>query len=275
MIQIGEAFEDIALATLDFEVIEDSEEWCVDIITDTRLENSDIETRLALVSGIMGIATPKYEISELIPRDWLSELEAHFPPLDIGNFYIYGSHIKTKPPTGKIALQVSAGAAFGSGEHATTSSCLLALEILARQHTFLWPLDMGCGSGILALAMAKLWKVPVTGIDIDPVSVKVSQENAYKNGLKKLTQFGSGDGYHASLARKNAPYDIIVANILARPLMKMARLLAKNLAPSGYAVLSGLLNTQENMVLSAHRQQGLYLVGRIRHKGWSALILRS
>lgn len=273
MMDIGDAFEDIALATLHFERVEDGEEWCVDIITDHLPEPGDIEARLALASGLLGIPTPAYEVQELRAHDWLEEVENSFPPLNIGRFYVHGSHIRTTPPVGKIALQVSAGAAFGSGEHATTSGCLLALQYLAKHRRFLRPLDMGCGSGILALAMAKLWCVNVTAVDIDPVSVKVARGNATKNRLTRFLRWGAGDGYHATLARKHAPYDIIVANILARPLMKMAKQLAAVLDKNGYAVLSGLLVSQERMVLAAHQRQGLKLAYRIRQNGWSTLVL--
>jgi ribosomal protein L11 methyltransferase len=272
---IDEAFSDIALATLDFEVREDEPEWCIDIITDVLPEKAEIDAKLELISYAVGIKISRYECKELEPKDWVSEVERSFPPITIGRFYVYGSHVKSSPPPAKLALKVNAGIAFGSGEHATTSSCLLALDILARKHKFLNPLDMGCGSGILAIAMAKLWRVPVTGIDVDPVSVKVSRENAKHNKISEFTIFEQGNGYNAPLVKYNAPYDLIVANILARPLVKMAPSLARNLDKGGYAVLSGLLVRQEKMVLSAHRAQGLKLVFRICREGWSTLVLRN
>jgi ribosomal protein L11 methyltransferase len=212
-------------------------------------------------------------VKELEIKDWVSEVERGFPPLNIGRFYVHGSHIKDQVPCGKIGLEINAGIAFGSGEHSTTSGCLLALGILAKKRNFLRPLDVGCGSGILALAMAKLWRVPVAGTDIDPVSVAVSIENARKNHVHGLTRFAVSDGYGAGLVRQHGPYDLITANILARPLVDMAPDLAKNLAIGGIAVLSGLLVRQERMVLSAHRAQGLRLISRINKNGWSTLIL--
>ncbi len=275
ILSVDESFSDIALAVLSFEVIEDGPEWCVEIITDTPPVKTAIEARLALMSGMSDTPTPRYEIIELLPKDWVSEVEQSFPPLYVGRFYVHGSHVKNEAPHGKLALEVNAGAAFGSGEHATTSGCLLAISRLAKYKKFNRPLDMGCGSGILALAMAKLWHVPVIGIDIDPVSVKVAKENARKNKLQNFLRFAAGDGYNAALCRTNAPYDLIVANILARPLMKMAPQLKRNLAPKGTVILSGLLASQEKMVLSPHRAQGLRLKSRIVLNGWNTLVLTS
>lgn len=271
---IEDAFGDMALAISSFEVIEDHPEWCIDIVVDSAPDHANIESKLALVSGMAGVKTPAYKVRELESKDWVSEVERSFPPLTIGRFYVHGTHIKEEPPHAKIELKVNAGAAFGSGEHATTSGCLLALEHIARKRRFRNPLDMGCGSGILAMAMAKLWHTPVTAIDIDPVSIAVTKDNARLNQLHSLIKAEAGDGYHTTLARKQAPYDLIVANILARPLMKMAPALAHNLTSDGIAVLSGLLTSQEQMVLSAQRMQGLKLSARIVRNGWSTLLLR-
>ncbi len=271
---IEESLGDGALAVSSFEIAEDQPEWCVDILTDTMPVNTRIEAQLALLSGMTGAATPRFEISEMAAMDWVSKVERSFPPLNIGRFYVRGSHVKEEAPHGRIPLIVNAGAAFGSGEHATTSGCLLALCHIAKRRRFRKPLDMGCGSGILAMAMARLWHVPVTSADIDPVSVAVTRDNARMNRLHRLIQSEAGDGYHATLVRRNAPYDIIVANILARPLVKMAPMLAKNLTDNGIAILSGLLASQERMVISAHRMQGLKLYARIHRNGWSALIFR-
>lgn len=270
---VEEAFADIALSMSSFEADEDGAEWHTDILTETSPESAEIAARLALVSGMLGIRTPNCQVQTVEMRDWMSEVERSFPPLEIGRFYVHGSHIKPPVPQSKIGLTVNAGAAFGSGEHATTSGCLLALSHLARKRAFRMPLDMGCGSGILALAMAKLWHIPTLGTDIDPVSVATAKENAAINRVSTLTCFEAGDGYNMNLVRRNGPYDIITANILARPLCKMAPLLARHLQPGGVAVLSGLLASQERMVLAAHRAQGLSLRMRICRNGWNTLVV--
>lgn len=270
---VEEAFGDIAATTSSFEIDEDGVEWVSDIIILTAPEYDDIKSRLAFISGMLGIKTPRYEVKPLEKKDWQKEVERGFPPLDIGRFFIHGSHVTTPVPLGKIGLTVNAGAAFGSGEHATTSGCLLALTKLARSKRFTRPLDMGCGSGILALAMASLWKCKTLGTDIDPVSVSTAQENAEINRLHTLMHFEAGDGYNLRSVRANGPYDIITANILARPLCKMAPKLAEALAPGGVAVLSGLLATQERYVLAAHRAQQLTLRMRVCRAGWNTLVI--
>jgi len=271
--EISDAFEDIAVATLNFELVEDSEIWCVDIITHALPDKGDIETRLLLFASLYHLPPIKFEIALLEPKDWLAEVEKSFKPLAIGRFYVYGSHVKEKPPHGKLALKINAGAAFGSGEHATTSGCLLALSELAKQRRFRNPVDMGCGSGILALAMVLLWKNRTIGIDIDPVSVVVSRQNARNNRIQKQSIFAAGNGWNSNVVRKYAKYDLIVANILARPLVKMAKELKQHLSPNGIVILSGLLASQERLVLYAHQQQGLRLIKRFSCNGWNTLVL--
>ncbi len=270
---VEEAFGDIAATNSSFEIDEDGVEWVTDIITLTLPEDDDIKARLAFVSGMLGIKTPRFEIQPVEKKDWQKEVERGFPPLDIGRFFIHGSHIKTPVPLGKTGITVNAGAAFGSGEHATTSGCLLALTRLARNRRFTRPLDMGCGSGILALAMASLWKCKTLGTDIDPVSVSTARENAGLNRLHTLTCFEAGDGYNLRCVREGGPYDIITANILAKPLSKMAPRLAEALAPGGVAILSGLLASQERYVLAAHRAQHLTLRMRVCRAGWNTLVV--
>jgi ribosomal protein L11 methyltransferase len=177
-------------------------------------------------------------------------------------------------PAGRYGLLIVAATAFGSGEHDTTRLCLEALQELARQRRVRRPLDVGCGSGILSLAAALLWRVPVLGSDLDPESVRVARDNARLNRLRSLVTIVGGNGYGAPAIRRRAPFDLIVANILARPLCRLAPDLARHLEPGGVAILSGLLIEQEAQVAAAHRAQGLALVGRRRSRAWSALILR-
>jgi ribosomal protein L11 methyltransferase len=270
---VEDVLGDLAVALSSYELNEAALEWCVEAITDSEPQREELDARLSLMSGLMGIPTPVYSIAPLEHRDWIHAVERSFPPLNVGRFYVHGSHVTDAVPQGKIALHINAGAAFGSGEHATTSGCLMALSTLSKRRRFFNSLDMGCGSGILALGMAKLWHTRTTGIDIDPVSARVATRNAALNQVSRYTSFAAADGYRAELVRKRAPFDLIAANILARPLTKMAPWLAKNLAPDGIAVLSGLLVSQERRVLAAHRMQGLRLVSRIRIHGWSTLVL--
>jgi ribosomal protein L11 methyltransferase len=228
----------------------------------------------ALAAHVAAVPAPEPAVVALGAVDWLAENRRSFPPQRIGRLYVYGSHIRRPPPAGALALMVDAATAFGSGEHGSTRGCLLALDALARRHRVRRALDMGCGSGILAMAIARLWPARVVAIDVDDASVQVAAENVRLNGLARRIWPRAGDGYRALAACAGAPYDLIAANILARPLARMAPQLARVLRRGGMAVLAGLLAHQEAEVLSAHRAQGLSLVYRLAIDGWHTLVLR-
>lgn len=225
-------------------------------------------------AAALGTAPPAPRFSRLEPRDWLAENAGAFPPIEAGRYYIHGSHEATAPPPGCLAIVMDAGAAFGTGEHPSTRGCLLALDALARRRRFRAPLDMGCGAGLLAIAMAKTWRRPVVACDIDPRAARVAGANAELNGVGGWVRAGQGDGYGAPFVRRAAPYDLIVANILARPLRRMAGALAGALARPGVAVLSGFLERDGARVLAAHRRRGLRPWRRITVDGWQTLVLR-
>ena len=216
---------------------------------------------------------PAIRTIALQPIDWVRQVQKDFPPFALGPFYIYGSHAQASVPDHAMPLLIEAAAAFGTGEHETTACCLLALAREKRTRPGARRiLDMGCGTAILAIGAARLWKhAAITACDNDAVAVAVSRENFAANRIDGLA-FRS-DGYRDARVGARGPYDIIVANILARPLMAMARRAAQHLAPRGTLILSGLLVRQEPMVLSAHRAQGLYLHARMRRGRWSALIV--
>ena len=236
------------------------------------------EPEAAALAAALGDAAagppPPHHVAPLPSVDWLAENRRDFPPLACGRFFIHGSHFEGKVPAARFGLLIDAATAFGSGEHDTTRLCLTALERLRRQGRIANPLDLGCGSGILSLAAALLWRVPVLGSDLDPESVRVARTNARLNRLAGLVHVVEGDGYRAPAIAKRRPFDLIVANILARPLCRLAPTLARHLAPGGVAILSGLLIEQEAQVLAAHRSQGLALTMRLRSKAWSALVVR-
>jgi ribosomal protein L11 methyltransferase len=196
--------------------------------------------------------------------------------LRIGRFFIHGSHIEEAPPPGTIPLCIDAATAFGSGEHETTKGCLMALEALQEAgHSFKNALDMGCGSGILAIGMTKIWPgIAVAAVDIDPESIVVTARHAAMNGAENDIAAEAGDGYATPLCDARAPYDIIAANILAGPLIDMAGDLARVLAPGGFCVLSGLLGRQQEDVTAAHVRQGLVPVTALALGDWRALVLQ-
>ena len=233
-----------------------------------------LEALLGEVAAAFGVAPPALDVAWLAGRDWLAENRRAFPPVEAGRYFIHGSHFRGSVPMGRIGLQLDAATAFGTGEHASTRGCLLALDGLAGRRRFRNALDLGCGSGILAIAMAKTWGRPVIAADVDAEAVRVAARNAKRNGVGALLKAVSSDGYRAPALRRPAPYDLIVANILAGPLVRLAAGLERHLARRGVAVLAGLLEDEAGGVLSAHRRHGLRLARRIVLDGWTTLVLR-
>lgn len=271
---LEELFGETALSTGMVELDAEAQHWRLAFYMDHAPAMEGVHAQLAVLEALTGNPLPKPEISRVEPRDWVRETQQAFPAFCVGPFYIHGSHVTAPVPMGKTPLLIDANVAFGTGEHATTQGCLLALEAICKRKVPRNALDMGCGSAILAMALAKRWNVEALGVEIDAVAVSAAQENVKLNRVSGRVNVVVGNGYAAPLVRQKGPFDVIVANILARPLITMAPFLARHLAPGGDAVLSGLLTRQENMVLAAHRQQGLTLVKRWQIQGWSALWLK-
>ena len=163
------------------------------------------------------------KVAPVAAADWLARTAEGFPAQPIGRFWVHGSHIAGPPPAGTLPIRLDAGLAFGSGEHASTQGCLLALERLASRRRFRRILDLGCGSGILAIAAARLWPARVIAADNDPVAVGVARANALSNGVGHRIRALASEGYRNPLVRAGGPYELIVANILADPLCELAR----------------------------------------------------
>jgi ribosomal protein L11 methyltransferase len=231
-----------------------------------------LATALALAWAGRG-DPPAPRIEKLPPRDWLGENQRNFPPLRAGRYFIHGSHHRGPVPAGAIGLLIDAATAFGTGDHASTRGCLLALDALARRRRFRRVLDVGTGTGILAIAAAKTWRRRVFAVDIDANAVAVARVNARRNGAARQIGVAWSRGYRSRAVARHLPADLVLANILAVPLALMARDLARALAPGGFAVLSGLLAEQANLVLAAHRAQRLYLRRRVAIDGWHTLVL--
>lgn len=265
---LEEALEPHAVALLRFERAK-GKRWRIDALFAARPERKAIPSLLRS----LGLENRAWQLDRLPDRDWVAESQARLPALKVGRFFVHGSHHRGALPRGKLALEIDAGIAFGTGRHQTTRGCLELIERLAKTPPAR-PLDLGCGTGILALAMAKLWTVTVLAADNDPDAVAVTRENAERNGLQDLIRPLRSEGYGAAALKRGGPFDLVVANILARPLMEMAPDLVRHLAPGGRAILSGLLIEQENEVLSAHRALGLRCETRQHHGDWSALLLR-
>jgi len=264
--------DDIAAAVSAFETA--PEEWRLEAYPHSSVPTSDLAVRLALAAAASGGELVEIGEEKLADRDWLAENQLAFPPLRIGRFFVYGSHHRGGVPAGAIGIMLDAATAFGTGEHPSTRGCLMALEALARRRRFHHPLDIGTGTGILAIAAAKLLRRRVLASDIDQGSVAVARHNFARNGVRRLVQVGHAPGYRGRGVRRRR-HDLILSNILARPLALLAADLARSLAPGGRAVLSGLLRRQEPIVLAPHRGLGIALERRIVIDGWSTLILRA
>ena len=225
----------------------------------------------------MGVQTPRVKLSKIQERNWVLDNIKQFPPLRIGRFFVHGNEFNQPIPHAQIALCIPAAAAFGTGDHGSTNGCLVALDkmdSMIRSRPINSALDMGCGSGILAIAIAKRWCIPVIATDIDPISTRVSSINAKTNGVSGYVRCFCGSGYnHRKIITRR--FDIIVSNILLRPLTRLAKDLGSHLNPGGWAILSGLLSGDANRIISAHAWQGLRLVDRINIGDWQTLIFRN
>ena len=238
--------------------------------------------QLMVLLSQAGYSGPEPHIIWLPDIDWLARNRESFAPLAVERFFIHDSDHDGHVPANAVALHIDAATAFGTGAHATTQGCLVLLAALMRHRRLPGPvLDLGCGTGILALAIAKARpnikarRMAVLATDIDAEAVRVTRLNAKRNGLAPWVRAHRADGYHAAIIRRSGPYGLIIANILARPLAQMAPALARNLAPGGKVILSGLLVEQERQVLAPHLAQGLALRRRYSRDGWLALLLEN
>jgi ribosomal protein L11 methyltransferase len=245
-------------------------------LAETKLDKDNINMLVHLTSEVLEIATPKVKFSKIPACNWIIENVKEFPPIKVGRFFIHGADYTETIPYSRIGLRIPAGAAFGSGDHGSTKGCLLALDKIVStsvRKPIRSALDVGCGSGILAIAMAKRWHIPVLAIDIDPIASQVCKQNSFINGVAGSVRSLSGPGYlHHEIA--NRRWDLIVCNILARPLTRLAKDLGRHLNPGGWAILSGLLLKDINRIIYAHLLQGIQLHCRIKLGTWATLVLK-
>ena len=254
-----------------FLVDEDKRIWRVEGVKAVGEDDDSLQSACAVAALTSGVAaTLEREPTEA--EGWLAKVYSAFPEQDLGKrFAIRGTHERAPRKAGRITLTVDAGLAFGSGEHGSTRGCLRAFEGVAwrRPRRIM---DMGCGSGILGMAAAAMLRRPVAAVDNDPWSVRVTRQNAAQNRLSAFVQARLGNGWK-NVARGDM-FDLIFANILARPLCLMARELSAHLAPGGTVILAGLLRQQIPMVLAAHRRQGLRLERVLLEGNWATMVLR-
>jgi ribosomal protein L11 methyltransferase len=230
-----------------------------------------VTAAIEVAAAAENLPAPAIEIEQIPVRDWVLDNIEQFPPTRVGRFVVYGQE-EDAPNVPDIGLMIPAGGAFGSGDHGSTAGCLTALDQL-RGERFERALDMGCGSGILAVAIAKKWHIPVLASDIDPTSQRITTENAARNGVARWVRAVQARGYGHPAVNANT-YDLIASNILSRPLTFMSRYLGRRLRPGGIAILSGLIEDDYGWVLTAHQSHGLHLVRRIVINGWVTLVMR-
>lgn len=234
-----------------------------------------LETRIAIAAASVGIDPPAVIIDEIPATDWVADYQSNTKPVTIGRFFVFPSHFDGAVPDGLVGIRIDAGLAFGTGEHESTFGCLTALGGLKDARLKVErALDMGCGSAILAIAMARLWPAAsILAVDNDPVSVTTATENIAENFCAEIVSVAESDGYGSVRVRSQAPYDLIVANILARPLIAMAADAAASLTAGGCAILSGILSEQAEMVMEAYRSAGFVQSDRLELDKWTTLVL--
>lgn len=215
--------------------------------------------------------------SELLADDtnWVGQSLAGLSPVRVGRFVVHGRHDRDGIPIAAINIEVEAAQAFGTGHHGTTAGCLDAIDRLARRRNFKRVLDVGTGSGVLAIALAKATRARVMASDIDPIAISIAEHNARINRVRSRLDLVVSAGLSSATIRSNAPFDLIVANILAWPLIRLAPAMPQLLAPGGWVVLSGLLPAQRSRVVHAFAAVGIHLRQTIERDGWNTLLLLS
>ncbi|MEH0197836.1 50S ribosomal protein L11 methyltransferase [Caulobacter sp. CCNWLY153] len=251
-----------------YSILEEDEDkgiWRIDAFPTTEDED-------AALLELLGGYPLKVEREALADADWLAMALSGLPPVRAGRFFVYGMHDRGRLPASTVNLRIEAGAAFGTGHHGTTVGCLQAYDRLIKARKFNKVLDVGAGTGLLAIAAARTGSKLAVGTDIDKPSVRISKENAKVNMAN--ARFVHASGLSNKLVAENAPYDLVFANILARPLISLAQDIKRALVPGGTVILSGLLRTQERMVKAAYLSRGFKVVSCIHRDAWATLVLQ-
>lgn len=245
---------------------EDHDVWRIDAFPTSDEEAAGLQAALADFDRL------KVTTEKLADADWLAMALSGLPPVRAGRFFVFGAHDRGRAPPNAVQLRIEAGAAFGTGHHGTTVGCLLAYDALIKARRFDRVLDVGTGTGVLAIAAKRTGSKVAVGTDIDRVSARIAAENARLNRAPARMIHASGLSHRD--VRRAAPYDLVFANILAAPLVALSLDIRHALRPGGLAILSGLLRTQERRVLAAYRSKGFRLVSRRHRDAWATLVVQ-
>jgi ribosomal protein L11 methyltransferase len=262
--------EDYAVATQ--EVDEANEIWEASIYM-TAEDEAWIAARFEelVKAGFPGLAIEREVLPDI---DWIAKSLEGLKPVRAGRFLVHGSHDADKVKPGDIGILIDAGQAFGTGHHGTTAGCLNMIGDVLKSRRVRNALDLGTGSGVLAIAVSHLAKIPVMATDIDPVAVRVARENVRINHAANDIRLATAPGFHHQIFRQYGPFDLIIANILARPLMKLAPELVRHLSGNGTVILSGILAEQRRKVIAAYNGAGLRHSRTTWMNGWVTIELR-
>ena len=249
---------------------EDTGQWYFEAACDSP---PDLAAFVELARQTLGIEV-EFSVSRIDPEiNWVARSLEGLAPVTAGGFYVYGSHETGPVPSGLTAIRIDAAQAFGTGHHETTTGCLEAINLLLKRRKPRHMIDVGTGTGVLAIALAKRTKTPVIASDIDPISVSTTIANAEQNGVGTLIVAVEATGLTHSTITQNGPYDLIVANILAGPLMALAPSVGKAAQKGASIVLSGILEHQARGVINAYARQGMTLTQTLQRKEWTTLML--
>ena len=271
-IELDRNFEEEGQTTALFEHEPEPTQWCWSVYCDDTNENASRN----IISQILSDAGIEAEIrSEILQdKDWVAETLRDLAPVRAGRFFVHGSHDSHLAAQHRFPVQIDAGLAFGTGHHGTTAGCLDLLEIVLRRSQPKSALDVGTGSGVLAIALAKAARIPVLATDIDHVATYVAKQNARINKVATFVKTETAAGFDHPAFGKFGKADIVFANILARPLERLSHPLAQHVASGGSFILSGLLPHQKARIVSAYRRQGLLLEHAHIRENWLSLLMR-
>ncbi len=261
--------DDVAIASM--EIDERNDVWEVSVYA-TRDEESDFRDRFstALARGPAGLDINREVLPDI---DWIAKSLEGLKPVRAGRFVVHGSHDRDTVRPNDFGILIDAGQAFGTGHHGTTAGCLEMIHSVMRAGKVTNVLDLGTGSGVLAIAARKMKPAPVLATDIDPVATRVARANVRANEIASGIRLATAPGFHSPVFRRQGPFDLIIANILARPLIKLAPELVRHLAPGGTVILSGILASQRWKVLSAYNGVHLAHIRTIWRNGWVTIVL--